>query len=102
MLNGFNSRCLHTITKQPYRDTACNPLYDLLLAIRKRRLRYLGHILRMNSERLVRRTLQAYVNGGTDVPEGSLLQDCEAVSFEELTHLANNKRLWQRRVNELI
>ena len=101
MLNGFNSRCLHTITKQPYRDTACNPSYDLLLAIRKRRLRFLGHILRMNPERLVRRTLQAYVNGGTDVPEGSLLQDCEAASFEELTRLANNKKLWQRRVNEL-
>ena len=46
-VNGFNSRCLHDITGQNYRVTATAPEYDLLLAIRQRRLRYLGHILRM-------------------------------------------------------
>ena len=40
-------RCLHIITGQDYRVTATAPEYDLLLAIRQRRLRYLGHILRM-------------------------------------------------------
>ena len=46
-LNGFNSRCLHVITGQDYRVTATAPEYDLLRAIRQRRFRYLGHILRM-------------------------------------------------------
>ena len=101
LLNGFNSRCLHIITKQTYRATATNPAHNLLLAIRKRRLRYLGHILRMATGRLVRRTLTAYVNGGTSVPEGSLLQDCEPVTFEELARLANDRRSWQLRVNNL-
>ena len=36
MVNGFNSRCLHSITNQGYRAMATNPLFNLLLAIRKR------------------------------------------------------------------
>ncbi len=43
-VNGFNSRCLHVITGQDYRVIATTPEYDLLRAIRQRRLRYLGHI----------------------------------------------------------
>ena len=101
MLNGFNSRCLHTITRRSHRDTATNPAYDLVLAIRKRRLRYAGHVLRMNPNRLVRRTLAAYVGGGSSVPEGSLLQDCVQASFDELTTLAMNRSLWNQRVNKL-
>ncbi|CAH1265118.1 Hypp3119 [Branchiostoma lanceolatum] len=52
MVNGFNSRCLHVITKKHFRDTATNPDYNLMSAIRRRRLRYLGHILRMDPSRL--------------------------------------------------
>ena len=44
-INGFNSRCLHVITGQDYRHTATAPVFDLLRAIRQRRLRYLGHII---------------------------------------------------------
>ena len=61
MVNGFNSTCLHTITKKCYREMAMNPPFNLVLAIRRRRLRYLGHVLRMHEDRLVRRTLAAYV-----------------------------------------
>ena len=44
ILNGFNSRCLHMITGEVYRDTAISPAYNLLLPVRQRRLRYLGHL----------------------------------------------------------
>ena len=44
MVNGFNSRCLHVITCEEYRVTATEPAYNLVLAVRKRRLRYLGHV----------------------------------------------------------
>ena len=84
ILRGFNNRCMHSITGQEYRESAINPRYNLMLTIRKRRLRYLGHILRMDENRLVRRTLAAYVNGGSAVPEGSLLQDCGCRTFEDL------------------
>ncbi|KAI8520998.1 28S ribosomal protein S24, mitochondrial [Branchiostoma belcheri] len=57
MINGFNSRCLQVITKKHFRDTATNPDYNLMLTIRRRRLRYLGHILRMDPSRLFLRVL---------------------------------------------
>ena len=51
-------------------ESAINPHYNnLILTIRKRRLRYLSHIFQMDENRLVRRTLVAYVKGGSAVPE---------------------------------
>ena len=47
MIHGFNSCCLHVITGEDYRATATTPVYDLVLAVRKRRMRYLGHVLRL-------------------------------------------------------
>ena len=101
-INGFNSRCLHIITGKDYRDTAVNPDYNLMLAIRKRRLRYVGHILRMEPDRLVRKTLCAYVNGGIGpLPEGSLLMDCPEMPFDVLTELAGHRGNWEKRVANL-
>ena len=100
-VNGFNSRCLHVITKEDYRTTATNPAFNLLLAIRRRRLRFLGHVLRMDTTRLVRRTFIAYVHNGTDIPAGSLMQDCDHMSIEDLTVIASDRKAWQRRVKAL-
>ena len=58
-----NYLCLHVITGQDYRDTATTPVYDLVLAVRQRRMRYLGHVLRMPPDRIVRRALVALVKG---------------------------------------
>ena len=80
---------------------ATNPPFNLLLAIRKRRLRFLGHILRMDKNRLLRRTLIAYINGGLSVPAGSLLEDCREWPLEELARLADDRSLWQRKVDNL-
>ena len=52
-INGFNSRCLHMITGEDYRTTATAPVYDLVLAVCKQRLRYLGHVLRLPADRVV-------------------------------------------------
>ena len=43
MING----CLHVITGEDYRATATTPVYDLVLDVRKRRMRYLGHVPRL-------------------------------------------------------
>ena len=69
MINGFNSRCLHAITGEDYRTTATVPVYNLVLAVRKHRLRYLGHVLRLPAESIVRRSLLALVKGGAQYPE---------------------------------
>ena len=101
LINGLNSRCLHVITGKDYRETATNPDFNLVLAIRQRRLRYLGHILRMNSRRLVRRTLVAYIHGGVGVPSGSLMEDCGEMRLEELICLARDRKRWNTKVNAL-
>ena len=101
-INGFNSRCLHVLTGASYRDTATNPPFDLVLAIRRRRMRYLGHILRMKRDRLLRRALEAYLCGGdAGPPEGSLLDDCQDKSLERLTCIANNRGRWDKMVRKL-
>ena len=101
MINGFNSLCLHVITKKEYRENATNPDINLLLLIRRRRMRFVGHVLRMDEHRLVRRTLAAYVHGGEILPDGSLLEDCERLTFEELARIASDRKEWNRRINLL-
>ena len=73
MVNGFNSRSLHVITGEDYRVTSTTPVYDLVLDVRKRRMRYLGHVLRLPPDRIVRRSLIALVKGGTCYPEAIFL-----------------------------
>ena len=98
-INGFNSRCLHVITKEHYRETATNPVFNLLLAVRKRRLRSLGHLLRMTNAGLLKRTLLAYVHGGAEVPDGSLFMDCTEHSLQIVETLAQDRVQWRLMVD---
>ena len=75
-INGFNSRCLHVMPGEHYRETATAPAYDLVLAVRRRRLRYLGHVLRMPADKMVRCALMALVSDSFMYPTGSLFSDC--------------------------
>jgi hypothetical protein len=56
-INGLNSRCLVHITNRTYREEATDPSFDLCAALRSRRLRWLGHILRMDESRLLRQVV---------------------------------------------
>ena len=100
MINGFNSRCLYAITGEDYRTTATVPVYNLVLAVRKRRLRYLGHVLRLPAESIVRRSLLALVKGGAQYPEGSLFSDCEA-ALPQLEALSLDRSAWRDKVSSL-
>ena len=95
-LNGFNSRQLHRITGRPYRDEATHPSYDLLAAIRLRRHRWLGHILRMPPERLLHRAVRALgQRGGPPYQPGSLLMDA-TLPMDQLSMRATDRTLWAR------
>ena len=100
-INGFNSRCLHAIAGESYRDTATKPVVDLLLQIRRRRMRYLGHVLRMLHDRLVRKTLMAYIDGGRHIPEGLLLMDCRNEPLDAIIACAADRKKWNERVLNL-
>ena len=95
-LNCFNSRQLHRITGRPYRDEATHPSYDLLAAIRLRRHRWLGHILRMPPERLLHRAVRALgQRGGPPYQPGSLLMDA-TLPMDQLSLRATDRTLWAR------
>ncbi len=93
MLNGFNSRQLHRITGRSYRDEATTPSYDLLKAVWTRRHQWLGHILRMPSDHLLRRAVLAL--GGPPYQPGSLLMDTP-LPVPELILRAADRRGWAR------
>ena len=94
ILNGFNSRQLHRITGRSYRDEATTPSYDLLKAVRTRRHQWLGHILRMPSNRLLRRAVLALgQQTGPPYQPGSLLMDTP-LPVPELIMRAADRRGW--------
>ena len=95
------NNCLHVITEEDYRATATTPVYDLALALRKRRMRYLGHVLRLPPDRIARRSLVALVKGGTYYPEGSQFSDCEVDGLHELIITATNRSAWHAKVASL-
>ena len=64
VLNAFHMRCLHSILGLSWRDrvpntsvlqTTCS--YDLITIIRHRRLRWAGHVSRMENNRLPKQVL---------------------------------------------
>ena len=100
-LNGFNSRQLHRITGRSYREEATTPSYDLLTAVRTRRHQWLGHILRMPANRLVRRAVLALgQQAGPPYQPGSILMDAP-FPLDELVLRAADRRGWARDTRSL-
>ena len=60
-LNGFNSTYLSVIFICDIKEMAADPPFDLI--IRRRKLRFLGDILRMEQDRLVQRNIIALTKG---------------------------------------
>ena len=100
-INGFNSRCRHVMTGEHYRETATAPAYDLVLAVHRRRLRYLGHVLRMPSDRMVRCALMALVTDNSHYPSGSLLSECQGIALPKLEAMASSRSMWRAKVASL-
>ena len=99
-INGFNSRCLHVMTGEHYRETATAPAYDLVLAVRRRRLHYLGHVLRRPADRMVRCALMALVIDACHYPTGSLFSDCQGLwQWRRVVHCSAPKWRLYRELN---
>ena len=98
-VNGFNSRCLHRITGRSYRMEATNPTFHLVRALEQRRMRWLGHILRMPEERLLRRTVLEAAGDGPPYPTGSLMTDIN-VGINEIKTMAEDRDTWSAFVDE--
>ena len=84
-----------------YREAATALAYDLVLAVRRRRLCYLGHVLRMPSDRMVRCALMALVTDTSQYPSGSLLSDCQGIALPQLQAMASNRSMLRAKVASL-
>ena len=89
------------MTVEHYRDTATAPAYDLVLAVRRRRLRYIGQVLRMPADRMVRCALMALVSDCVMYTTGSLFSDCQGVTLPQLVAMASNRAMWRAKVASL-
>ena len=91
-LNGWNSRCVAIITGRTIREEAGRrQTFDLVSTLRERRLRWVGHVLRMADSRFVKQALRAEFDklSSGELHQGSVLMDVPRCgSFSELVALA--------------
>ena len=95
-INGANAKCMSRITGRSIHEEASTRTrtYDLLKDIRQRRHKWLGHILRMPADRLVKTAVKVqYQNAAA----GNIFMDTpKRWTFEEIERAAQNRRLWKR------
>ena len=93
-INGWNSRCVAIITGRDIRQEAgrAGQTFDLVSHLRVRRLKWVGHVLRMDDLRYPKQALRVVWEAsrpGAKPREGSVLMDAPDVSsFAELEALA--------------
>ena len=103
-LNGANSQMLARVTGKSAKSQAnsTTAVYDLVKNIRKRRLRWLGDILRGDETRLLFEAMRVQFNEHKDGIQGTLFMDAPASdNIEELTLLAQEKIHWKALEQEI-
>ena len=101
ILNGANSKMVAAITKKTIKEEATEETrtYDLVASIRANRLRWLGNILRMDDERLLKKAAQQMFG---QRKEGDLLMDAPAANtWQELCKMASDEKEWGAKVRAI-
>ena len=100
-LNGANAQMMAGITGNTPQQEASKKsrTFDVVMWIRARRLQWLGHILRMGPERLLK---QAVFEMFRNRKEGDMLMDAPAhQSWRELCTYAVDRDYWRTRVRSM-
>ena len=105
-LNGANAYMhirYHTHNRQDKAVTTATTTFDNIVWIRARRLRWVGHIMRMQQncngeERQIKETLKVIFHNRQP---GDILMDVNETSWEELQKAAADKHRWRARVHSL-
>ena len=101
MLKGFNARCLYKLTGRTVAQESRSPSFDLIKTLRARRLRWVGHVLRLDNSYLSRRVL-VEVSKAKPYPRGSILEDAPPHdSVADLVDQALNRGAWSKLVGLL-
>jgi len=93
-INGVNSKMLSQITKRSIHDEAKTPTFNIVKSMMQRRWSYLGHILRMDDSRMVRRFLTELSPREKPFAEGSLLEQTPFETVDETVLAARNRKQW--------
>ena len=100
-LNGANSQMMAIITDKTQQQEASKSTqtFDLIKWIRARRLQWIGHILRMNKERMVKQAIFVMYKSRS---EGDMLMDAPRhITWKELCTYACDRNFWRTRVRGL-
>ena len=95
-LNGVNSKMLAMITRNAIHKEAADPTFNIIDYVLQRRWRYLGHVLRLDKERSVRRYLLELSPREAPFIAGSLLSDTRFETVDDMIEAAANREQWQQ------
>ena len=98
-LRNWNAKCLSVMTGRSIHDETKDPTFDLIAHLRARRLKWLGHILRLDPQRPTQQIVMSFAK---PYSEGSLLMDApEHTSLEELSEIASDRVRWRKLVHAI-
>ena len=100
-INGANAQMMAVITGSTPRQEASakTRTFDIIMWIRARRLQWLGHILRMGTDRLLKRAIFYMFK---ERQEGDMLMDAPTHnSWRELCTYACDRDYWRARVRSM-
>ena len=100
-LNNTSSKMLSLITKRSIHDEAKRPTFNIIKHIMAQRFEYLGHILRLENDRTLKRILLDLSPNEAPFAEGSLLGETPFQTVEEMLEAAADRRNWRelKRIN---
>ena len=94
-INGVNSKMLSQITKRTIHEEARQPSFDTVCHVLDRRWVYLGHILRLDQHRALKKFLIELSPKEQPFLEGSLFADTNFRTIDEMLEAAANRKLWR-------
>ena len=87
---------LANITKRSTHEEAKDPTFDAIESVYQRRWTYLGHVLRMEEDQPVRKFLLGTSPDRSPYIPGSLLDDTDFDTIDEMVIVANDRKRWKK------
>ena len=94
-INSVSSKMLSLITKRSIHDEARTPTFDVVDFIKALRWEYLGHILRMDHHRALRRFVLELSPDTAPFRQGSLMSETSFQNVTEMIRAAEDRELWR-------
>ena len=100
VINGANAYMLSHVTGKTKHEeaAAATTTFNIISWIRARRLKWVGHILRLDDKRLIKKTLRVIFDNRQEV---DILMDVQETSWDALQKAATDRDMWRSRVRKL-